>query len=97
MLRADSDPIGDGTDEDLGHRIVVFRRIDVQPGVLGILLQQTLTLKAATYTLTDQLNQVLKLTFIRCFDALKSRGPFVAIDVYAIQEQDVKMYIEVEG
>jgi hypothetical protein len=75
LLRADGDPIGDGTAEDLGHSIVVFRRIEVQPGVLGILLQQILTLKAATYTLTDQLNQVLKLTFIRGFDALESRGP----------------------
>jgi hypothetical protein len=71
LLRADGDPIGDGTAEDLGHSIVVFRRIEVQPGVLGILLQQILTLKAATYTLTDQLNQVLKLTFIRGFDALE--------------------------
>jgi hypothetical protein len=53
---------------------------------------QTLTLKAATYTLNDPLNQVLKRTFIRRFDALESQGPFVAIDVYTIQDQEVKMY-----
>jgi len=37
------------------------------------------------------LHQILKLTFVRRFDALELRGPFVAIDVYAIQQQDVKM------
>jgi len=45
--------------------------------------------QATTYTLTDQLNQILQLVFIRCLDALKSW--FFAIRIDAIQEQDVKV------
>ena len=45
----------------------------------------------ATAGLAMYRHQILKLTFIRRFDALELRGPFVAIDVYAIQQQDVKM------
>ena len=61
---------------------------------LGVLFQQTLAFQAAAYTLTDQLNQILELVFIRCLDALKPRCSVIAIDVNTIQKQDVKMYIE---
>ena len=48
-----------------------------------------LAFQATTYTLTDQLNQILQLVFIRCLDALKPRWSVVAIDVNTIQKQDV--------
>jgi hypothetical protein len=71
------------------HGIRVVCGLQFQPGALGVLFQQALAFQAATYTLTDQLNQILELTFIRRFDALELRGLVVAIDVYAIQKQEV--------
>ena len=70
------------------HGIRVVCGLQLQPGALGVLFQQALAIQGATYTLTDQLNQILQLTFIRRFDALEPRGPVVAIDVYAIQKQE---------
>jgi hypothetical protein len=69
------------------HGIRVVCRLQFQPGALGVLFQQALAFQAATYPLADKLNQVLKFAFIRRFDALESRGPVVAIDVYSIQKQ----------
>ena len=80
-----------------GCGIGVVCGFEFQPGALGILLQQAQPLQATACTLANQVNQILQLTFIRRPDALELRGPVVAIDIYAIQEQDVKMYIEVEG
>ena len=65
--------------------------------MLGIPLQQALALQATAYTLTDQLHQVLQLTFIRRPDALELRGPVVAIDICPIEKQDMKMYIEIKS
>lgn len=48
--------------------------LQFQPSALGVLFQQALAFQGATYTLTDQLNQILELTFIRRFDALKRGG-----------------------
>ena len=95
LLRADGDTVGHRTAQDMGHGISLFGWIQVQPCALAILLQQPLSSQAATYSLADQLNQIPQLVFNRRFDALETRGPVVAIDVYAIQKQDVKMYIEV--
>ena len=39
VLRADGNPIGDGTTQDLGHGIGIFSGLEVQPGALGVLLQ----------------------------------------------------------
>ena len=50
--------------------------------------------QAAPHAFADQLNQILQLAFIRYLDALKSW--FVAIRIDAIQEQDVKVDIQVE-
>ena len=66
-----------------------------EPGALGVLFEQALASQAATYTLTDQLSQILQLVLNRRFEALKSGGSVVVIDVNTIQKQDVKMYIEV--
>ncbi len=63
-------------------------------GALGILRQQPLALEAAAYTLTDQLNQILQLPFVRRFDALKTGRAVVAICVDAIQEQQMKVNIQ---
>jgi uncharacterized lipoprotein YmbA len=54
-------------------------------------------LEAAADALADQLNQLLQLAFVRCLDALKSGWPIVAIHIDAIQEQDVKVNIQVES
>jgi hypothetical protein len=56
-----------------------------------------LAFQAATYTLTDQLSQILQLALGWRFNALKAGWSVVAIDVCAIQKQNVKMYIEVES
>ena len=77
------------------HGICVVCGFQFQPSALGVLFQQALSLQAATYALTDKLDQILQLVFIRCLDALKPRRTVVAIDVNTIQKQDVKMYIEV--
>ena len=61
------------------HGIRVVCGLQFQPGALGVLFQQALAFQAATYTLTDQLNQILQLAFIRCFDALEPRWSVVAI------------------
>jgi hypothetical protein len=82
---------------DLGHGVGVFGRIKVQPGALGVLFQQALTLEAAADASANQLNQLFQLAFVWRLDALKSGWSVVAIYVDAIQEQDVKVYIEVEG
>jgi len=55
-----------------------------------------LALEAAAYAQADQLNQRLQLAFVRCLDALESGRPTVAIHIDAIQEQDMKMYVEVQ-
>ena len=89
LLRTDGDPVRYRTAQNLGHGIGIFGRIEVQPGALGVLFQQALAFQGATYTLADQLNQILQLTFIRRFDALEPRGLVVAIDVYAIQKQEL--------
>jgi len=60
-------------------------------------LSDRLAFKAATYTLADQLNQILQLALVRCFDTLKTGRPVVAIHIDAIQKQDVEMYVEVQG
>jgi hypothetical protein len=73
----------------MGHGVRVICGVEVQPGTLGILLQQAQPLQATAYTLTDQLNQGFQLTFVRCSDPLEPWGPVVAIDVHAIQKQDV--------
>jgi hypothetical protein len=41
----------------MGHRIRVVCGVEVQPGLLGILLQQAQPFQATAYPLTDQLNQ----------------------------------------
>lgn len=97
LLRADGDPVGDGTAENLGHSISILGWVEIQPGALGILLQQALALQAAAYALADQVSQAFELVFIRCLDTLKAGRSIVAIHVDAIQEKDVEMYIEVEG
>mgnify|MGYP003109886396 CR=1 FL=1 len=56
-----------------------------------------MALEAAAYALADQVNQLLQLGFVRCLDALKSGWPLVAIHIDAIQEQDMKMHVEVQG
>ena len=60
-------------------------------------LSDRLAFKAATYTLADQLNQILQLALVRCLDAAKSGWSIVAIHIDAIQKQDVEMYVEVQG
>ena len=79
------------------HGIRVICELQFQPGALGVLFEQALSFQAATYTLTDQLNQILQLVFIRCLDALKPRWSVVALDVNTIQKQYVKVDVEVEG
>jgi hypothetical protein len=71
--------------------------VEVQPGTLGVLFQQALALEAAADALADQLNQLLQLAFVRCLDALKSGWSIVAIHIDAIQEQDMKVNVEVKG
>ena len=97
MLWANGDPIRHGTTQEMRHGVRAVCGLQFQPGALGILLQQSLALKAAAYALANQLNQVLQLAFARRPDALKPRWPVVAIDVHAIQKQDVEVNIEVEG
>ena len=75
----------------MGHGIGVFGGVGFQPGALGVLFQQALALE----TVTDQLNQVFQLTIVRRLNALKAGRTIVATHVDAVQEQDVKMYIEV--
>jgi hypothetical protein len=92
-----------------GCGIGILGRVEVEPGTLGVLFQQALAypkhslrsrgrlLEAAADALADQLNQLLQLAFVRCLDALKSGWPIVAIHIDAIQEQDVKVNIQVES
>jgi hypothetical protein len=97
LLWADSDPVRHGTAQEMGHGVRIVCGVKFQPCLLGILLQQALPFQATAYTLTNQLNQVLQLVLVRRFDALEPGWPVVAIDVHAIQKQDVKVNIEVEG
>ncbi len=96
LLRADGDPVGDGTTQKMRHGIGVVCGLQFQPGALGVLFQQALAFQAATYTLADQLNQILQLVFIRRFDALKPGRTIVAIHVDAIQKQDMEVNIQVQ-
>jgi len=75
----------------------IFSEFEFQPGALGILLQQAQPFQATACTLTDQLNQILQLAFVRRPDPLKPGRSVIAVDVYAIQKQSVKVYIQVEG
>ena len=86
-MRADGDPLRHGTTQKIRHGIRVVCGLQFQPGALGVLFEQALAFQAATYTLTDQLNQLLELVFIRCLDALKPRWSVVAIDLNTIQKQ----------
>jgi len=92
----DLGPVRHGTAQYLGHGIRVVCGIEFQPLLLGILLQQAQPFQATACTLTDQLNQILQLALVRRPDPLKP-GPVIAVDVYAIKKQDVKVYIQVEG
>jgi hypothetical protein len=71
LLRADCNPVRDGTTQDLRHGIGVFGRVEVQPGALSILLQQSLSYQAVSNALTDALNQVFQLAPGRRLDMLK--------------------------
>jgi len=75
----------------VGHGIGLFSRVEVQPGILGILLHPAQPLQATACTLANQVNQILQLTFIRRPDALELRRPVVAIDICPIEKQDMKM------
>ena len=57
LLRADGDPVGDGTAQKMRHGISLFGGVEFQPGAFGVLFQQALAFQAATYALADQLNQ----------------------------------------
>ena len=92
MLWSDGDPVRHGTAQEMRHGIRIVCGIEIQPGTLGILLQQALPFQATAYTLTNQLNQLLQLVFVRRLDASKTGCPVVAIGVHTIQKQDVKMY-----
>jgi len=82
LLWADRDPVRYRTAQKMGHRIRVVCGVEVQPGLLGILLQQPQPFQATAYTLTNQLNQIFQLAFVRRPDALKTGRPVVAIDVH---------------
>jgi hypothetical protein len=71
LLWADRDPVRYRTTQEMGHGIRVVCGVEFQPGLLRILLQQTLALQATAYPLADQLNQVFQLTLVRRPDALK--------------------------
>ena len=94
-----SNAVGDGTTQDLwqgpprfiGCGIGILSGVEVQPGALGVPFQQALALEAAPDAFADELNQLLQLGFVRCFDALKSGRSIVAIRIDAIQEKDVKV------
>ncbi len=86
LLWADGYAVGDGTAQNLRHGIGILGGVEVQPGLLGILLQQALAFQATPYPLTDPLHQILEFTFIRCPDALKPGWSVVAIYIDAIQE-----------
>ena len=90
MLRADGDPVGDGTAQNLGHGIGIFSGVEIQPGTLSILLQQSLAFQAAPHAFANQLNQFLQLAFVRRLDALKTGRAVVATYVDAIQEQQAR-------
>jgi hypothetical protein len=94
LLRADGDPVGDGTAEDMEHSIGVVCGIEVQPGVLGILLQQALSFQAAPHALANQLDQFFQLGLVRCLNALKAGRTIVATHVNTIQEQNVEVDVE---
>jgi hypothetical protein len=79
----------------VASRIRVFRRVEVQSGVLGILLLQALAFQAASHTLANQLDQLFQRALGWRLNALKGWRSIVVIHVDAIQEQDVEMYIEV--
>jgi hypothetical protein len=101
LLRGDGDTVGHRTDQDIGQGtphftgcgIGIVCGVEFQPGVLGILFQPTLALEAAICSLTNQLNQIHHLVFMRCFDALKPGWSVVPVDVYAIQKQEARMTI----
>tara|TARA_B110000503_G_scaffold123854_1_gene189819 strand:- start:2595 stop:2786 length:192 start_codon:yes stop_codon:yes gene_type:complete len=54
-----------------------------KPGTLGVLFQQALAFEAAADALADQLNQLLQLAFVGCFDALKAGRSVVAMHIDA--------------
>jgi hypothetical protein len=97
LLWANGDAVGDGTAQDLGHGVGVFG---------GSRSSQALSVSCSskpwrsrqrpTRWLISSTN-FLQLAFVWRLDALKSGWAVVAIYVDAIQEQDVKVYIEVEG
>ncbi len=67
-----------------GHGIGILGGVEVQPSKLGVLFQQALAFEAAADALADQLNQLLQLAFVRCFDALKAGRSVVAMHIDAI-------------
>jgi hypothetical protein len=73
------------------HRMDSFQVLIFDSKNLGAVL----TLQAAACTLTDQLNHILLFAFFRRPDPLKPGRSVIAIDIYAVQKQDV--YVEVEG
>jgi len=91
LLRPDGDPVGDGAAEDMGHSIVVFRRVEVQPGVLGISLQQALAFQATSHALANQLDQLFQLALGWRLNTLKAVRTIVATHVDAVQEQDMEV------
>ena len=91
LLRADGDPIRHGTTQKMRHGIGVFRRVEVQPGVVGILLQQALAFQAASHALANQLDQFFQLALGWRLNALKAGRTIVATHVDAVQEQDMEV------
>ena len=63
LLWAERYTVGDGAAQNLWHSIGILGGLEVQPGALGILFQQSLALEAATNTLTDQMSQFLEFSF----------------------------------
>ena len=59
--------------------------------------QQALALELGADALADQVNQILQLALVRCFDALKAGRSVVAIRVDAIQEQNMLVNVVVKA
>jgi uncharacterized lipoprotein YmbA len=58
------------------------------------LLQQSLSLEAVTYALTNQLNQILQLALVRRLDVSKPGWVVVPVDVYPVQKQNVEVEVD---
>ena len=95
LMRTHRDAISDGMALQMRHRLVIYA-IQCKMTVLGVGLNQTLTLKETAHTPGDGVGQSDEFIIRRCLDPAEPQGGSGTVHIDTVEEQHVKMDISCE-